>query len=133
MLGAVANKLAKANMLITDLIGPLGQLQHYLFLKGPIPDWNHSNQNVLKASICLPNSDKILPHILSLHAPPHSLHSVTEAEGMLVRDNGYNTYEVFIDESLKEGQASFGVFFNTDHPWNLGCSNPQHAKASFMP
>ena len=103
-------------MLITDLIGPTGRLQHYLYLKGPIPDWNHSNQNVLKSTICLPNTDKILPNILALRAPPHSLHAVTEAEGMLVRDDKYNTYKVFINESLKDGEASYRVFFNTDHP-----------------
>ena len=51
---------------------------------------------------------------------------------MLVRDDEYDAYEVFIDESLKDGEASYGVFFNTDHPWNLGCrtANSQDLQSS---
>ena len=54
------------------------------------------------------------------------------AEGKLEWDKEYNTYKVFVDKSLKDESASFGVFFGPDHPWNLGCrtANSQDLQSS---
>ena len=82
--------------------------------------WTESNQQALKAAICSPGTDKVLPHIITLKDPPTSFDPNLSAKDNLFFDDEYQTYEVFVDESLKDNKASFGVYFADNHPWNIG-------------
>ena len=61
----------------------------------------------------------VLPHIVTLKKPPQSHVSLPIGEKDLPWDRDYFATECFVDESLKDSKASFGVYFAKNHPWNL--------------
>ena len=132
--GVVEAKLTKAKCLITDLVGPSNRLTHLFLLQDRIPGWTLANHRALQELVCSPGTDRVLPHITTLKEAPESsdLLRVEDREDLLFWDPEYNAVEVFVDESLAEGKASFGTFFAPNHPWNLGSrtTNRQDLQAS---
>jgi len=105
---------------IMDVISDKGEVHNILHLQEGLnlKEWDVRQRNMLKSEICGDaDATKVLPHILKLNnaIPPIQINNFR-----FTYDNydDVSGYEVFVDESLKDGIATFGIFYKNNNRHN---------------
>ncbi len=110
---------------ITQIISNQQQVHNILHLQevNKLKDWSISDRNKLKQNICENDDITVQSHILKLNNIMPEI-KIQEKENKPDQrfeydiDKDYDGYEVFIDESLKDGKASFGIYYKDKSKYN---------------
>ena len=108
---------------IRDFITADGKLLNLACIKDVLhlQTWKAKQHKMLQSHLCSPNSDtQIAPHAVFHTSLMETGSTTLNSTQNTYFDIEYQAFEVFVDESLKDNKAAFGVFYGNN--CNLNCS-----------